>query len=232
MKAPDRSLVSMVAHAAPWLTPIPSAWFVGASAYRHLAAPVPVAVVIALVVELLGISTTYTALAFHDWNMTKRKSDPAAPFTLAVAMVGVYLLTTVVLIAVLEAFPQASPFAPVMFPFLAAVGAVNLATVSRHEYRINMIDAEKEQRKRVRHPAVTVPVPPVPDIDERDQAILDAYRDNQQASYRTVSELTGLAKTTVGTRVQRLESAGMLVRDDSGTRVKWSNNGGGGRHVL
>jgi len=142
----ERSAVRLVSKLAPWLAPFPSAFFVARSSVAHLALPGWVAAVVAAVIEALGIVTVHTALWMSDWNRTKRKSDPAAPTWVAVALVGVYLATTLSMIVVLETFPQMSTFAPAMFPFMAMVGAVNLALIARQEKRELDVQLEKAER--------------------------------------------------------------------------------------
>ena len=66
MNAIEKNLVKLVAKASPWLAPLPSAYFVGRSAMAYLSLPLPVAVVAALIIETLGLSTVHTAL----WPMT------------------------------------------------------------------------------------------------------------------------------------------------------------------
>ena len=90
----ERSAVKLVAKTAPWLAPVPSAYFVARSGMAHLALPLPVAIVVAAIIETLGLATVHTALWAYNWNETKRQSDPAAPFGLAVALGGVYVVAT------------------------------------------------------------------------------------------------------------------------------------------
>ena len=82
----EKNAVRVVAKLAPWLAPLPSAYFVARSAMIHLALPLPVAIVVAAIIETLGLATVHTALWAYDWNAHKRKTDPTAPTGLAVAL--------------------------------------------------------------------------------------------------------------------------------------------------
>jgi len=150
--------VGLVAKVAPWLAPVPSAYFVVRSSVHHLAVPLWVAVVIGAIIELLGLTTVHSALWAYEWNLKRNKrQDAPAPLVLPVAMGVLYLAITVGLIVVLEVFPWLSTYAPGLFPFLSIVGTVNLAFVARQrkreEDRAERLEAarkERQERRQVR----------------------------------------------------------------------------------
>ncbi len=90
----EKNTIKIVAKVAPWLAPFPSAYFVAWSAIAHLTLPLPVAVIVAAIIETLGLANVHTALWAYNWNTHKRKSDPLASVTLAVALGGVYSVRT------------------------------------------------------------------------------------------------------------------------------------------
>ncbi len=126
-----------------WLAP--SAYFVARSAMTHLALPLPVALIVAAIIETLGLATVHTALWAHDWNAHKRKTDPSAPLGLAIALGGVYVAATLGLLVFLEVWPFLAVYAPAIFP-AAVVGALNLALISRQEQRGGNRQGEKAER--------------------------------------------------------------------------------------
>jgi len=75
MNTIEKNAIKIVAKIAPWLAPFPSAYFVARSAIVHLNLPLPVAMVVAAIIETLGLATVHTALWAYDWNSHKRKSD-------------------------------------------------------------------------------------------------------------------------------------------------------------
>ena len=101
----EKNAVKIVAKLAPWLAPFPSAYFVARSAMVHLALPLPVAVVVAAIIETLGLATVHTALWAYDWNAHKRKTDPDAPVGLAIVLGAVYVAATLGLVVFLEVWP-------------------------------------------------------------------------------------------------------------------------------
>jgi hypothetical protein len=149
MPAED-GVLRTVARLAPWLAPLPSAWFIGRSIYLHLLVnwpiPLPIAVNLAvatvagLVVELLAIVSVHNSLALFRWNdqghVKREHGWEHAPFGLSVACASAYVLAAAVLLILLEAMPEAAQYAPMMFPLLTVVGAVNLGILDQHLSRL------------------------------------------------------------------------------------------------
>ena len=141
----ETTVVRLVAKTAPWLAPLPSAYFVARSSYAHLLAndwqylAIPVAVIIGLVLELLGIASVHTILDLMRWNRQGRvaRNDgwERAPVIWAWVAAVAYLVAVVLLLVVLEAYPPAAPFAPVLFPFVAVAGAILLGVIGQHDDR-------------------------------------------------------------------------------------------------
>lgn len=149
MNGLEKNAVRLVAKLAPWLAPVPSAFFVARSGMKHLDLPLTVAVIVAAIIETLGLATVHTALWAHDWNLNKRKIDPGAPVGLSIALGGVYILATWSLVVLLEVWPWLATYAPAVFPVLAVVGAVNLAMISRQERReVEVAEAKAEARRK------------------------------------------------------------------------------------
>jgi len=134
----------------PWVAPIPSAFFVARSAVQHLDCPLPIAILLALVIELLGLTGIHTWLRLSNWNLSKRKSDPPAPAHLGLLLAGLYAFLTLGMILVLDVLPSLAHFMPAVTPLLALVGAFNLALLSQQEQREAAARIEREQRKAAR----------------------------------------------------------------------------------
>lgn len=149
----EEGVIDFVARLSPWIAPLPSAFFVHNATIKHLATGNELAWIIAVVIETLGLTTTHTALSMFTWNKGHVDQDEKrAPFGLAVVLACVYILSTLILIGVLEVLPGLQNYAPTMFPVLAAVGAVNLAMRSTHNRRIReereiITDAKDRQRQ-------------------------------------------------------------------------------------
>jgi hypothetical protein len=146
----EKQTVKTVAKVAPWLAPLPSAYFVARAAMEHLSLPLAVAIIAAAIIETLGLSTVHTALWLSDYNAHKRKSDPHAPTILAVALGAVYVAATLGLVVFLEVWQGLATYAPALFPVLAVVGAVNLALIAQQERREAGIEVQKAEAREKR----------------------------------------------------------------------------------
>jgi hypothetical protein len=147
MKTPnlEQTALDLVARLAPWLAPGPSAFFVARAARAHLDVPLAIALIIAAVIETLGISTVATALRLYDWNQSSltpagnlkrgRTLAPPGLLWLSITTGAVYVVVTISLTVVLEVRPGLSTVAPAIFPILAVVGATNLAIRSNQTRR-------------------------------------------------------------------------------------------------
>ena len=240
----EKNAVKVVARLSPWLAPLPSAYFVARSAMVHLALPLPVALIVAAIIETLGLATVHTALWAHDWNAHKRKTDPSAPLGLAIALGGVYVAATLGLLVFLEVWPFLAVYAPAIFPALAVVGALNLAMISRQEQREATVKAEKAERKAARQMSRQTGSQPVlaqpsgkasktavsyasldaarqtrkARRDARLDALLTYYASSPNAGPTEVGRAIGVSRQTVYAYLAELEAEGRINRAN-GQRV-------------
>lgn len=151
----EQNAVAMVARVAPWLAPLPNAYFVARSGMVHLALPLPMALVAGLVLELLGIATVHTALELYRWNLQpsvqrEKGGWERAPLALAMVTCGVYFAAVVFLAVVLESVPELAQWAPALFPLVALTGALTLAIVYQHRARVARYVKPKTERQNRR----------------------------------------------------------------------------------
>ena len=237
----EKNAVRIVARLSPWLAPFPSAYFVARSAITHLALPLPVAVIVALIIETLGLATVHTALWVHDWNAHRRKTDPSAPLGLCIALGGVYVVATLGLVVFLEVWPLLATYAPALFPALAVVGALNLAMISRQEQREAAVELEKAERKAQRQTSrkdksaktsIALSKTAVLDTsldaarrtrrvkrDARLDALVAFYASNPKAGPTEAGRAIGVSRQTVYTYLDELEAAGRIERKGGQVQV-------------
>ena len=237
--------VDLVAKIAPWGAPLPTAYLVGRATVVHLGWPDAVGVVAAVIVESLGLATAATALELREYNESKRKSDPAAPFALAAVLVGLYLAVAVSLTVALDIWPALAVYSPALFPGLSLAGVLVLAIRADHRRRVGAIEAVKQERKAsrqarrqsVRQGAGVQPSTNAPnngnryaDLDrlqagrkaKRDarlDTLLTFYRDNPGAAIVDAGRAVGVSRQTVYTYLGELESAGRVRKDGNGWEV-------------
>lgn len=143
-------MIEVVMWIFPWLTPIPTAWLIGRATSVHLQWPTPIAFVAALIVEGFGFSAIATALMLREYNVTRRKTDPAAPFWIALILVAVYFAAAVGLTVLMDIIPGLSRFAPAVFPVFSLSGMTIAALHYDHRQRVANIKAEKAEARAER----------------------------------------------------------------------------------
>lgn len=232
MHTVEKGVVTMAAKVAPWLAPFPSAYFVARSAMVHLMLPLPVAVVVAAIIETLGLATVHTALWAYDWNVQKRRSDPRAPVGLAVALGSVYIIATLGLVVFLEVWPSLATYAPAIFPALAVVGAINLAFIARQEQREASVRAEKAERRARRRERYGMSRNTKSDThldtllaarrakrESRIRTLVSFYDSNPVAGATEAAAAVGVSRQTVYTYLAELESGGRIARSNGRVQV-------------
>lgn len=152
-------MLRTLARTAPYLAPLPSAWFIGRSIYLHLLhdwpLPIPplvnitVATIAGISIEVLAIVSVHNGLALFRWNDQPRVRSSGwerAPFWLAAVCLVLYMVAAALLLIVLEAIPWLSRYAPIMFPLLGLVGALNLGILDQHLSRLERYNLTWELR--------------------------------------------------------------------------------------
>ena len=141
----EARVIRAVSRIAPWLAPVPSGYFVARSSYVHLLrtdAPwlaYPVAVIIGVMMELLGVAAVHTLQDLNRWNrqpsVRREGGWEKAPTSAAWLAVLSYFAGTFSLLFVLEVVPSVSNVAPVLFPFVAIAGYIVASVAEQHDER-------------------------------------------------------------------------------------------------
>lgn len=143
-------ITDLAARIGPLTAPLPTAYAVATATGEHLGWPVWVSAAAAVSIEVMGIATVNTALELREYNASKRKSDPSAPFALAVGLTGGYLGIAVGLAVVMDVAPALAVYAPAIFPLLSLAGATVLSLRADHRRRLDAIEQEKGERRAAR----------------------------------------------------------------------------------
>jgi hypothetical protein len=221
-----------------WLAPIPSAALVARASVEHLRWSSGMGLVAGAIIEVLGLTATSTALTLWDYNESKRKIDPSAPFVLAVMLVGFYYVSTVGLTVLLDIVPDLARFAPVIFPTLALVGTVNLALRAQHKRRVATIATQKAERRAKRQAKCqTAQVSNLSNVKKFDRkldalqagreakrkvrldALLAFYASNPEGNPTEAARAVGVSRQTVYTYQNELEEEGRLRENGNGWEV-------------
>jgi len=238
-------IADIVAKIAPWVAPIPTAYLVGRATINHLNWPFLIGLIAAVIVESLGLATTLTALELRDYNKSKRKSDPAAPFWLAAILVGTYFIVALSLTVALDIFPEQAIFAPGIFPLLSLCGVTILALRADHGRRLKAIKADKQERKEARQKrrrekrqlatsemSKTTSKDGKMDVDfdalraarlakkeGRLDALLRFYLDNPKAGPSEAAREIGVVRQTIYNYNDELEAKGYIEHDNGRIKV-------------
>jgi hypothetical protein len=163
MNTLENRLLNLVAGLSPWLAPLIPTYFAAYNAYLYLAKgknwwDTGAVIVVALVVELIGLAGVHTAVQFWNWNRTKLKTDPAAPLALSIVAVVFYITIIILVNAMLDYFAVSDPAllpyvkiaAVAMLSLLALNSALIVALRAGQNEREAKATTAKEERKEER----------------------------------------------------------------------------------
>jgi len=149
----DELVSEILAIVVTWIAPAPSSYIVGMGAYEKLGWHWSVCIMLAVAVEGLGIVSVSSALKAWEWNTSKTKTDPAAPFALTVGLVIVYVASAIMLSVVIDVYEPLLPIAPALMPLLTVVAAVNIGVRAGHNRRVKQKADAKLERQLKRRPS-------------------------------------------------------------------------------
>lgn len=224
------SLVNFIARLASWLAPLPSAYFIAHASNALLGVPAPIALSIALVVELQGLALAHTALSFYRWNRdhNNRAAKWQAPTWIPSLLFAVYLITTWTLTVVLKVWPPGVTYAPGLFPLLALTGTVNLALEASHvQRRHDRRQARQKppaERKDEQAPAQPAPA----DLTtlstvERRLALLELWERGDGQNFAQLAPAFGVARQTLSNDLAHWRALGKAARDPATGRIVVDN---------
>jgi len=245
----ENRVIDLVAKIGPWFAPIPTAYLVGRATVEHLEWPVAIGTLAALVIESLGLVTCATALDLYQFNQSRRKNDPPAPFGLAVLMILIYFLVAVFLTIVLDIQSDWALIAPVIFPLLSLAGVTEIALRKNYQERIQRIANEKADRKAERQVSSSnrrqdlqgsgraslsdmlsnngqfdmnmnrLLAGRKAKLDGRLDALLDIYQTNLTLGISDAARALNVSRQTIYSYLEQLEQAGKIRRSGQGIEV-------------
>lgn len=152
----ETSLVNLLSALAPWLAPLAPAFM----SYYHMDGvldfPGYVAMAVAIVVEILGLSAISTILAFWTYNRRRVAEYRKAPVFLAVFSFVFYLAIVLVINVMLDAakIPDAGMnqdwvivLARAMLTLLSVPAAIILAVRTQHKETLDQAERERIEKR-------------------------------------------------------------------------------------
>lgn len=151
IRSGESSLVNLLSAVAPWGAPLAPAWMSFSGMQSHLSYPWWVALVIAFVIEILGLATVHTTILFWRHNRRYTKEFRQMPTLLAGGMFILYLVIVLTVNVVME-LPQGWEYTPILaralLSLLAVPAAVTMAIRTQHTELLNEIDEKKHRSFR------------------------------------------------------------------------------------
>jgi len=149
----EASVVNLLSAIAPWAAPLAPAYMSYANMRIYLDFPNWVALAVALVVEILGLSTISTSMEFWRWNKRAGAKYAKAPVQLAIATFLFYLLIVLLMNVALEASgenPAVIVAARAMLTLLSVPAALVLAMRTQHTHMVHDLQSERAERRAER----------------------------------------------------------------------------------
>ena len=150
----ESSLVNLLSAIAPWGAPLAPAYMSFSGMQAHLSYPWGVALVIAGVIEILGLATVHTTVLFWRHNRRYTKEYRQMPTLLAGGMFLLYLVIVLTVNVVLE-WPTQWIYTPILarglLSLLAVPAAVTMAVRTQHTELLNEMREAKAVRIRSHH---------------------------------------------------------------------------------
>ena len=228
VRSSEASLVNLLSAIAPWAAPLAPAFLSYTHMVNNLAFPVWVAMSVAIVVEILGLSTISTALSFWSHNKRYKTEYKKAPVGLVIVAFSFYLAIILTMNVLLEAYdgPQTHIIAKALLTLLSIPAALILAVRTQHTELLNEIKEDKEAKRMTRSFALRTNEPNELRTDTerlskfvhppvKKQAIEDylekEYLTGRIADVREIVANIGVAKSTASeTRKHWMEKKGLV----------------------
>jgi hypothetical protein len=150
MNTLENRLLNLVAGLSPWLAPLIPTYFAAYNAYQYLAKghnwwDAGAVVIVALVVEFIGLAGVHTAVQFWNWNRTKLKTDDAAPLALSIVAVVFYVAIIIIVNAILDYYAVADP---ALLPYVKIAAVALLSLLALNSALIVALRAGQSERER------------------------------------------------------------------------------------
>lgn len=159
----EGSFVNSLTAFAPWIAPLAPAYMTYEHMTKFLEFPIPLAIALAVMVEILGFGTVSTGLDFWFYNRRERAGNKKAPLTIIVVTFAFYLVLIIVSNVVIdisnaylsEVWQKGAIILVRLLLTLQTIpGALMVAARTGHRDLLKEIKREKEQKLSENFPKV------------------------------------------------------------------------------
>ncbi|MFZ6028078.1 MAG: hypothetical protein ACOYYS_10210 [Chloroflexota bacterium] len=152
-KITETRLVNAAFALGPWITPVITAWLVFNATREQLGWGWPQALISAAIIETNGISSTNLLLYLYRTKAERKL------LLVAGSIVGVYAFVVLALTVVLDTFPQAARYAPILFVFLVLSSNATVAVRAHHKTVLADVRHPGGRKRTQTEPVVANPEP-------------------------------------------------------------------------
>ena len=193
----EASLVNLLSAIAPWGAPLAPASMAYAGMVNHLGITRPIALILAAVIEILGLATVHTTLSFWQYNRRRVAGWKRQPTELAAGMFGFYLLIILTVNVVLEipgAFPGIPAWTAAAIPILAKALLSLLAVPAAVTMAVRALHTETIQATTTQ--PVAQPRQPQATKGNR-EVILELHHAQPDATHAQLAQIIGVSRQYV-----------------------------------
>ena len=144
----ENEILDKVASISPWLAPLIPTYFATYNAIEYLAKgndpwDWAMVIVIALVVETIGLAAVHTLMQFWNWNRRRAAGEAEAPILPIAASVIIYIVIVITVNAMLDYFKLANPAS---LPYVRILAIAMLSLLSLNSALIVALRAGQSDR--------------------------------------------------------------------------------------
>jgi hypothetical protein len=150
----EASVVNLLSAIAPWGAPLAPAFMSYGGMVNTLNFPVWVALIIAGVIEILGLATVHTTIVFWQHNRRYKADMRKMPTALAGSMFGLYLVVILTVNVLMEAFiswPGMPIVARALLSLLTVPAAITMVIRTQHTELLHEIQSNRERNQSNRN---------------------------------------------------------------------------------
>lgn len=215
IRGAESSVVNFLSAIAPWGAPLAPAYMAYHGMTEILGFDEIVALILAGVIEILGLTTISTAFAFWQHNKKYKKDVRKMPVSVPVLAFAYYLVAVLTVNVALE-FPVAPQdvvyvhiFAKGLLSTLAIPSAVTLAIRAQHTELLAEIKQPRTQPDAIA-PQPKATKPQLPPIAGNRKAIYEQLQAQPDATQVQIAQQLGITRQAVGSHVEKLHEMGYL----------------------
>ena len=232
MGALEAIALAVVGRVASWVAAVPCAVMTARASAQFFELSWPIAVAVAVALELVGQTTSNLWLNAKEWNGNRRRTDPAANERLAFVLMVGYFAADFLIIAALEvpdflATRNAQGLTALLFPLLSVVGVMALNERVAQYKREADVAMERQERTEKRKPARKQGTAKA---EPQVEGYAQVATSTRERALTILTERPGITGSELGRELGRSERLGRKLKTELLPEV--GGNGSGSDRIL